>query len=60
MILTQEELLSAVHEWCENRNIPSKGKKIQFFSTLSKGEFNYRFSAQIEDVAMPLKEGPYR
>jgi len=68
--LSQTELEEAVREWCEKRWIPVDGKNpIVFFTHHISGSQHtepnsenggYRFYVQVREIAMPVKDGPYR
>lgn len=65
--LNQDELIEAVREWCEKRNLPLSDD-ISFFAQYVKGAQsvtpdssagNYRFNVQVRGLEMK-KQGPYR
>jgi hypothetical protein len=59
MILGNEEIEDAIMEYLLQRNVVVERNKI-FFKAVRRSPEDYIFEATIEDVELPLKEGPYR
>ncbi len=54
--LNQKDIFEAVTEWLNNRGVVSKDMEIHAAQRNGK----WMFSITVENVELPVKEGPYR
>lgn len=62
VVLSETEVLDAVVEWCKMRGIDVEVENIEIkhITTNYGNSPTNTYRAEIEEVEMPVKEGPYR